>query len=99
MGCRSRRVSSVFAFRPFVDVRAITPDALCGGGIADFGVSGLVEVCTESGLDLAEDECLVEFCAVARQLHARMATNKHTTLAFIVGNPPHGNAALSGFLN
>ena len=70
--------------RTLVDGGGTTVD-LCGCGIADFGVSGLVAaVCAGSGLDLVEDARFAEFCAAARHTQTAIVTIKHTALHFVI---------------
>jgi len=54
--CRSRRVSSALGFDLRVARLGATTAALRRDGIADFGVSGFMEVLRGSGLGLGEDE-------------------------------------------
>jgi hypothetical protein len=65
---------------------------LWGGGIADFGVSGLFAACTGAGLALGEEESGLDFCAVATPIHTAQVTNQNTALYFIIRKSPAGHA-------
>jgi len=72
--------------RPLVAAFGTATDDLRGGAIADFGVSGWIEVLRGSAPDLEEDDPILEFWADARQNKAATVTNKKAILHFIIGN-------------
>ena len=83
MFCRSRWLSSAVVFEALFGAVGADDD-LCGAGIADFGVRGLVAAWRGSFPGLAEVEPALELWAVARQTPAATVTNKHTTLYFVI---------------
>jgi hypothetical protein len=73
----------VLVFRWFVDTAGAESDDLCSGGIADFGVSGLVTD-LRSVADLAEEEPTLEVWPLARQIKAPSVPSNKKILHFII---------------
>ena len=99
MLCRSRRASSAFVSRPLVAAFGTAIDDLRGGAIADFGVSGRIEVLRGSAPDLEEDDPILEFWADARQIKAATVTKRKAILHFIIGNLRFGRSVPASLLN